>query len=462
MPDWKSISLSVLSGLVLTTAVRSSHADEPLRARATLGVSHAVGAPQYREFGFGGAGSASLELPLGRALGIEGKIGGIPLAEGAAPRDPALAKPGTGTVFFGTAGLRVHPFAAPGGPWTSAGFGVAQTGSRTRPGVDVALGWDFRVGSEGRWDVGPFAGYTLVIQPDDTLRPNDAHIVSLGIQVGLGARERARGDRDGDTVFDDEDACPDVPGIRTGDPKTNGCPRGDRDNDTVFDDEDARPAVPGRRTDDPKTNGCPRGDRDNDTVFDDEDACPDVPGVRSADPSTNGCPPKDRDQDGVPDTEDACPDVAGVRTQDPSTNGCPPASESIRVENDRILLDEVILFDLNSPRVRHASWGIVRKLAEFINATPDILSISIEGHADATGTERHNLVLSRERAESVRRLLVRFGVDQSRLEAEAFGRSRLKVQTKRAEAANRRVEFWITRTRTAPSVQSPAPAQETP
>ena len=218
--------------------------------------------------------------------------------------------------------------------------------------------------------------------------------------------------------------------------------------------------TPGVRTDNPKTNGCPRGDRDKDTVFDDEDACPDVAGIRTDDPSTNGCPPKDRDQDGVPDTEDACPDVSGVRTQDASTNGCPPASDSIRVENDRILLDEVILFDLNSPRVRHASWGILRKLADFINATPDILSISIEGHADATGTERHNLVLSRERAASVRRLLVRFGVDQGRLEAEAFGRSRLKVQTKRAEAANRRVEFWITRTSTAPSVQSPAPARQ--
>ncbi len=31
-------------------------------------------------------------------------------------------------------------------------------------------------------------------------------------------------DRDGDGVSDDKDACPDVPGIKTQDPKTNGCP----------------------------------------------------------------------------------------------------------------------------------------------------------------------------------------------------------------------------------------------
>jgi len=33
-------------------------------------------------------------------------------------------------------------------------------------------------------------------------------------------------DRDRDTVTDRKDACPDVPGIRTKDPKTNGCPPG--------------------------------------------------------------------------------------------------------------------------------------------------------------------------------------------------------------------------------------------
>ena len=32
-------------------------------------------------------------------------------------------------------------------------------------------------------------------------------------------------DRDKDTVFDSRDACPDVPGVRTKDPRTNGCPK---------------------------------------------------------------------------------------------------------------------------------------------------------------------------------------------------------------------------------------------
>ena len=132
-----------------------------------------------------------------------------------------------------------------------------------------------------------------------------------------------RPDRDGDGVFDDEDACPDVPGARTSDPKTNGCPS-DRDKDGILDPVDACPDVPGPKTDDPKTTGCP--DRDKDGIIDAADACPDVPGVATDDLATNGCPPDpDRDKDGVLNEQDACPDEPGKPDPDPKSNGCPKA-----------------------------------------------------------------------------------------------------------------------------------------
>jgi outer membrane protein OmpA-like peptidoglycan-associated protein len=52
------------------------------------------------------------------------------------------------------------------------------------------------------------------------------------------------------------DACPDVPGVKTADPKTNGCPP-DRDGDGILDSDDACPDVPGPSNPDPKKNGCP-------------------------------------------------------------------------------------------------------------------------------------------------------------------------------------------------------------
>jgi outer membrane protein OmpA-like peptidoglycan-associated protein len=396
-------ALPLLTALFVV-APREALAEE-LRAHATLGVAHAITEPQSREFGFGGAGSVALELPVGRAFGFEAKASGLVLAKGEPPADPSFARSGTGTAVLGTGGIRVRPFTEIAGPWASAGLGYAQTGDRGRFGVDAMLGWDFRVGRSGRWDMGPYAGYQQIVEPDSSLRPEDARIFSIGIHIGLGVAKKPEPARV---------AEPPPP------PPPEPPPRGDRDQDTVFDDEDACPDVPGIRTTDPTTNGCPRGDRDKDTVFDDEDACPDVPGVRTDDPATNGC----------------------------------PAAAGIHTDNERIHLDDSIHFDLDSPRVRHASWALVQRLAKFIVANPAIQEVTIEGHADATGTEEHNLRLSRERAEAVKRLLVRYGVPAERLKPEAFGRSRLRVQTNRAERENRRVEFWITKKNAADESES--------
>lgn len=65
----------------------------------------------------------------------------------------------------------------------------------------------------------------------------------------------------------------------------------DSDGDGVSDSKDACPRVPGKRTKDPKTNGCPP-DRDGDGVPDAEDACPDVPVGNGEDAGARGCPPR--------------------------------------------------------------------------------------------------------------------------------------------------------------------------
>jgi outer membrane protein OmpA-like peptidoglycan-associated protein len=441
---------------------------EELRVHGTAGLARAITEPQSSEFGFGAAGSLALELPLARAVGIQLEAGGLVLASGDAPNDPRFAARDAGTLGTAMAGFRFRPYAAKrrGGLWFDVNGGVGATGNLVRPVLGAHVGWDFRL-NDSRVELGPMVGYAHIFQSNDALRPEDANLLIAGIHIGLGEREKkaeAPTDRDGDGVYDYEDACPDVPGLRTTDPRTNGCPRPDRDRDTIYDDEDACPDEPGIRTDDPKTNGCPRRDRDKDGVFDDEDACPDEPGIRTDDPKTNGCPRPDRDNDGVFDDEDACPDVPGIRTDDPKTNGCPASSGPVRVFGDRILLDDVILFDLDSPRVRRASWPLVQKIADFINANPDIIEIDIEGHADQTGSEQHNLRLSRARAESVKKLLVKYGVDDSRVTTAGLGKSRPKLagMSEEERRENRRVEFIIVRaraaTRPAPT-SSPLPPQ---
>jgi outer membrane protein OmpA-like peptidoglycan-associated protein len=64
-------------------------------------------------------------------------------------------------------------------------------------------------------------------------------------------------DLDGDGIVDEEDACPHVAGVATGDPTTHGCPPVDRDQDGILNDVDACPDVAGPENPDPKKHGCP-------------------------------------------------------------------------------------------------------------------------------------------------------------------------------------------------------------
>lgn len=461
---------SLLAGALAAIATPAQAGD--VLPHGSAGVALSVSEPQSREFGVGGRLSGGVEYRLHPVVGLDFTLSGLLLSPGDPPLNPKFEPKGWGTVLGLQPGVRLHPVK---GLWLSASPGLVVTGNLARFGIALDAGYDFKVGT--KITMGPHLGFLQVVQGDSTLRPEDARILHGGLRIALAPAPR---DRDGDGIVDDEDACPDEVGIRTTNPKTNGCPRRDRDNDTVYDDEDACPHDKGVRTNDPKTNGCPKGDQDNDSIFDDEDACPtepgfrdpnpkvngcprrdrdkdgvadvedacpDIPGVRTDDPKTNGCPKGDRDADTVFDDEDACPDIAGVRTSDAKTNGCPPPEGNIRIEGERIVLDDLILFDLDSPRVRRASWPAVERVAKFITKTSEVTEVSIEGHSDAVGAETYNLKLSEARAQSVRALLIKYGVPEDRVKAEAFGRSRLRVQTSRAERMNRRVEFWITRTK---------------
>lgn len=253
-------------------------------------------------------------------------------------------------------------------------------------------------------------------------------------------------DRDGDGIFDSEDACPDTPGVRTDDPKTNGCPPPpppppDRDGDGIPDSEDACPDVPGVRTDDPKTNGCP-SDRDKDGIIDTEDACPDVPGVRTKDPKTNGCPPDpDRDKDGIPNEVDACPDEPGPKSDDPKTTGCP----RVFIKNAQIQILEQPKFDFNRAVIKRESDALLTEVAKVMNDHPEITHVRVEGHTDSVGSSQFNMVLSQHRAEAVVKWLTDHGVPKEKLSAQGMGKEHpiMPNDTDLGRAANRRVEFHI-------------------
>lgn len=248
-------------------------------------------------------------------------------------------------------------------------------------------------------------------------------------------------DKDGDGVPDGADACPDKAGVRTSDPKTNGCPpvEPDKDADGVPDLVDACPDVAGAKSDDPKKNGCPP-DKDGDGIPDMFDTCLNTPGVKSDDPAKNGCPP-DRDGDGIPDSEDACPDQPGKNDTDPKKNGCP----LVKIEDGQVKISEQIKFKTASAEILAESQPIVDEVAKVLKAHPEIKKLRIEGHTDNVGAKVANKTLSTKRAASVLAALVAVGVEKSRLKSVGLGQDK-PIDTNTTEegrANNRRVEFHI-------------------
>lgn len=101
-----------------------------------------------------------------------------------------------------------------------------------------------------------------------------------------------------------------------------------------------------------------------------------------------------------------------------------------------------IYFDINSSRIRAASWPALQQAATAIQATTGVIMIT--GHTDSDGSNEVNLLLSQKRAEAVKLALVsEFGIASERLQTSGKGESvPLEPNSSAAgKAKNRRVEF---------------------
>jgi len=231
-------------------------------------------------------------------------------------------------------------------------------------------------------------------------------------------------DRDGDGVLDDDDRCPDVPGLAA----LKGCP--DRDGDGIADIDDKCPDVPGLA----RYEGCPIPDRDKDGINDEVDKCPDVFGYARY----QGCPIPDTDGDGVNDEEDKC-----INEKGPASNfGCPVIPPAI-IEKVNLAAKNVF-FATGSSKLLAKSFGPLKTVAQILTDNPTF-KINVEGHTDSTGKYDMNMKLSNDRAASVAEYLKGAGVDESRITSEGFGPDRpiAPNKTTAGRAKNRRVEMKL-------------------
>ena len=218
----------------------------------------------------------------------------------------------------------------------------------------------------------------------------------------------------------------------------------DEDRDGVPDAVDACPHVVGIKTADPRTNGCPP-DADEDGIDDLEDSCPTVAGIETSDPETNGCPDRDRDKDGVPNDADACPDDRGAPDIDPRRNGCPKAF----LRGSRIEILEQVDFKPGSVEIvaTPENEALLTAVLSVVLKLTEGRKVRIEGHTDDRGDPATNRKLSGARAASVAKWLVEHGIDRARVSSEGFGPDRPVAtnQTEAGRAENRRLEFRLDR-----------------
>ncbi len=288
---------------------------------------------------------------------------------------------------------------------------------------------------------------------DDTRQlPHFQH--ALGLILKFGGT-----DTDGDGIYDKDDACPEVAGLK----EFNGCP--DADGDGIKDSEDACPNVAGTA----EMNGCP--DTDGDGIADKDDACVDVKGTKANNgcPDTdgdgvidskdkcpkekgakanNGCPWPDTDGDGVLDKDDNCPKVKGIK----ANKGCPevkvaPKPVEVITTEAKAKLDayaKTIYFNSGKSTFKNGVRPKLDAIYEIMKEYPNA-NFSIDGHTDSQGSASLNKKLSERRAAAVKDYLIAKGLSSARLSSYGFGEDYpiATNKTSAGRAKNRRVEIRL-------------------
>jgi outer membrane protein OmpA-like peptidoglycan-associated protein len=113
-------------------------------------------------------------------------------------------------------------------------------------------------------------------------------------------------------------------------------------------------------------------------------------------------------------------------------------------EGIKITFSSGILFDVDKANLKDPYKDELSQLATILNKYEDT-NILLAGHTDSTGSDEHNLELSRRRAQAVANFLSTQNVNSARFSTQGYGKSDpiASNDTPEGRSQNRRVEVAI-------------------
>jgi OOP family OmpA-OmpF porin len=115
------------------------------------------------------------------------------------------------------------------------------------------------------------------------------------------------------------------------------------------------------------------------------------------------------------------------------------------LKKDRLEIPGQIVFESGSAVLKPESDAALGQLKAYLDETPRVTKLRIEGHTDNVGQPQANETLSGQRALAIKAALVAKGISKDRLLAVGFGPNKPIADntTEEGKAKNRRTEFHV-------------------
>lgn len=103
-----------------------------------------------------------------------------------------------------------------------------------------------------------------------------------------------------------------------------------------------------------------------------------------------------------------------------------------------------IFFDYDDFSIREDMWDRLKKNVRYLMENPRA-KVELQGNCDERGTNEYNMALGMKRALEVKKVLVKLGIEENRINVISFGEEKplCKVSEESCWAINRRVDFVI-------------------